>query len=89
MSQARVTASNSSPVKFRKSPNGEVIRTIAQGTVVKVLERHDETWSKIEVGNEQGYMMTKFLAPLLNDFSELKAELRKVLQLLDKLEDKV
>lgn len=86
--QARVMANNSSPVKFRQKPGGLVIRTIAQGTIVEVIKKYDETWSQIEVNGEQGYMMTKFLIPISNSstLQELKEELKKVLALLDNLE---
>lgn len=89
--QARVTANNNSPVNFRKSPNGAIIAQIEQGTVVNVLSQHNDTWSNIQINNQIGYMMTKFLAPInttntIPSLSELKEELKKVLAILDKLE---
>ena len=59
--QARVTANNNLPVNFRKSPNGAIIAQIEQGTVVNVLSQHNDTWSNIQINNQIGYMMTKFL----------------------------
>ena len=89
--QARVTANNNSPVNFRKSPNGAIIAQIEQGTIVEVLSQHNDIWSIIQIHNQTGYMMTKFLAPINNtttipSLSELKEELKKVLAILDKLE---
>lgn len=89
--QARVTANNNSPVNFRKSPNGAIIAQIEQGTIVEVLSQHNDIWSNIQIHNQIGYMMTKFLAPINNtatipSLSELKEELKKVLAILDKLE---
>lgn len=89
MTQAKVTvANNNAPVKLRRIPNGEVLESVPQGTIVEVVAERDETWSLIKVGNIQGYMMSKFLAPVPTNtnLSELKAELKKVIQLLDKLE---
>ena len=89
--QARETANNNSPVNFRKSPNGAIIAQIEQGTIVEVLSQHNDIWSIIQIHNQTGYMMTKFLAPINNtttipSLSELKEELKKVLAILDKLE---
>ena len=90
MSSAKVVANNSSPVNLRSVPNGPLIKQIPQETIVEVIAKRDDTWSLIKVGNTEGYMMTKFLSPVLSasaDFSELKKELKKVLQLLDQLEE--
>lgn len=90
--QARVTANNNLPVNFRRSPNGAIIAQIEQGTVVEVLSQHNDIWSIIQIHNQTGYMMTKFLAPInttnttIPSLSELKEELKKVLAILDKLE---
>ena len=89
--QARVTANNNSPVNFRKSPNGAIIAQIEQGTVVEVLSQHNDIWSIIQIHNQTGYMMNKFLAPInttttIPSLTELKEELKKVLAILDKLE---
>lgn len=87
--QARVTANNNSPVNFRRSPNGAIIAQIEQGTVVEVLSQHNDIWSIIQIHNQTGYMMTKFLAPInttIPSLTELKEELKKVLAILDKLE---
>ena len=89
--QAKVTANNNLPVNFRRSPNGAIIAQIEQGTIVEVLSQHNDIWSIIQIHNQTGYMMTKFLAPINNtttipSLSELKEELKKVLAILDKLE---
>ena len=87
--QARVTANNNLPVNFRRSPNGAIIAQIEQGTIVEVLSQHNDIWSIIQIHNQTGYMMTKFLAPIntaIPSLTELKEELKKVLAILDKLE---
>lgn len=88
--QAKVIAQNSSPVNLRNVPGGKIIKQIQQGTTVEIVAKRDETWSLIKIGETSGYMMTKFLSPITStssSFTELKNELKKVLQLLDELEE--
>jgi uncharacterized protein YgiM (DUF1202 family) len=83
-----VTANNSSPVRLRKEPNGQIITTIPQGTVVDVISTQKD-WSEIQVNGITGYMMSKFLTDKKENKSleELKTKLKEVLQILDTLED--
>lgn len=80
-----VTANNSSPVRLRKEPNGQIITTIPQGTVVDVISTQGD-WSEIQVNGVTGYMMSKFLTDN-KGLKELRAKLKEVLQILDTLED--
>lgn len=83
-----VTANNSSPVRLRKEPNGQIITTIPQGTVVDVISTQRD-WSEIQVNGITGYMMSKFLVDKKENknLEELKTKLKEVLQILDTLED--
>ena len=83
-----VTANNNSPVRLRKEPNGQIITTIPQGTVVDVISIQGD-WSEIQVNGITGYMMSKFLTDKKENKSlkELKTKLKEVLQILDTLED--
>lgn len=83
-----VTANNSSPVRLRKEPNGQIITTIPQGTVVDVISTQRD-WSEIQVNGITGYMMSKFLTDKKENKSleELKTKLKEILQILDDLED--
>lgn len=83
-----VTANNNSPVRLRKEPNGQIITTIPQGTVVDVISTQRD-WSEIQVNGITGYMMSKFLTDRKENKSlkELKTKLKEVLQILDTLED--
>lgn len=83
-----VTANNNSPVRLRKEPNGQIITTIPQGTVVDVISTQRD-WSEIQVNGITGYMMSKFLTDKKENKSleELKTKLKEVLQILDDLED--
>lgn len=83
-----VTANNSSPVRLRKEPNGQIITIIPQGTVVDVISTQKD-WSEIQVNGITGYMMSKFLTDKKENKSleELKTKLKEVLQILDTLED--
>lgn len=83
-----VTANNDSPVRLRKEPNGQIITTIPQGTVVDVISTQRD-WSEIQVNGITGYMMSKFLTDRKENKSlkELKTKLKEVLQILDTLED--
>ena len=80
-----VTANNNSPVRLRKEPNGQIITTIPQGTVVDVISTQGD-WSEIQVNGITGYMMSKFLTDN-KSLKELKTKLKEVLQILDTLED--
>lgn len=83
-----VKADNNSPVRLREQPNGRIIDSIKQGTVVDVL-KEDGEWSEIKINGQQtGWMMSKFLVEQAKtDLSELKNKLKDILQILDKLED--
>lgn len=83
-----VTANNNSPVRLRKEPNGQIITTIPQGTVVDVISTQRD-WSEIQVNGITGYMMSKFLTDKKKNKSleELKTKLKEILQILDDLED--
>lgn len=83
-----VTANNNSPVRLRKEPNGQIITTIPQGTVVDVISTQRD-WSEIQVNGITGYMMSKFLVDKKENknLEELKIKLKEVLQILDTLED--
>lgn len=83
-----VTANNNSPVRLRKEPNGQIITTIPQGTVVDVISTQRD-WSEIQVNGITGYMMSKFLTDKKENknLEELKTKLKEVLQILDTLED--
>ena len=80
-----VTANNNSPVRLRKEPNGQIITTIPQGTVVDVISTQGD-WSEIQVNGITGYMMSKFLTDKRENKS-LKELKKEVLQILDTLED--
>lgn len=80
-----VTANNNSPVRLRKEPNGQIITTIPQGTVVEVISTQGD-WSEIQVNGITGYMMSKFLTDN-KSLEKLKTKLKEVLQILDTLED--
>lgn len=80
-----VTANNNSPVRLRKEPNGQIITTIPQGTVVDVISTQGD-WSEIQVNGITGYMMSKFLTDN-KSLEKLKTKLKEVLQILDTLED--
>lgn len=82
-----VKANNSSPVRLREQPSGAVIASIPQGSRAEILQTYGD-WSEITVNGLTGWMMSKFLVDEANkDLSELKAKLKEVLQILDKLED--
>ena len=83
-----VKADNNSPVRLREHPNGRIIDSIKQGTIVDVL-KEDGEWSEIKINGQQtGWMMSKFLIEQVKtDLSELKHKLKDILQILDKLED--
>ena len=82
-----VKANNDGPVRLREQPKGRVIDSIKQGTAAEVL-KEDGEWSEIKINGKTGWMMSKFLVEQAKtDLSELKAKLREILQILDKLED--
>lgn len=60
---AIVQADNGYPVKMRASAStsGKIMRQIALGTIVHVLEEKNEIWAKISYLGENGYMMRNFL----------------------------
>lgn len=47
-----VKANNNSPVRLREQPNGRIIDSIKQGTVVDVL-KEDGEWSEIKINGQQ------------------------------------
>lgn len=47
-----------SRLRVRKEPNGEVIRILDNGEIVKVVEERGDGWTKLEDGN---FVMSKFL----------------------------
>jgi uncharacterized protein YraI len=61
MTAAKVYAPNGKPVNFRRSPGGALIGKVPVGTQVEVIES-GPVWSTIQYGDQQGYMMTEFLA---------------------------
>lgn len=80
---------NNSPVRLREKPNGAILVQVPQGTIVEVLQVSDN-WSQIKIPSGQiGWMMSKYLVDKssTNNLGELKAKLKEVLALLDKLED--
>lgn len=83
---AIVTANNSSPVRFRNAPGGQIIAEIPQGTKVDIIGTEGD-WCKIEYNGKTGYMMSKFLSKGNSQLTTLKNKLKEVLQILDTLED--
>ena len=81
---AIVKADNTYPVKVRKTPKGEVITSLAQGSQVEILEQEDD-WSHIRYSEGEGYMMSKFLklSDVPIDFKEIKNKLNEALKLID------
>lgn len=55
---------NGDDVNFRRSPNvdGEIIKTLAKGTPLKVVGR-EERWSIVKAGEEEGWVYSEFLIP--------------------------
>lgn len=82
-----VTATSGNTVNMRKLPDStaDIIARIPIGTVVE-SESSALGWHLIKYKDNRGYMMDKFLTSN-SSLSELKIELQKILQLLDKLED--
>ncbi|MDY3618059.1 C40 family peptidase [Agathobaculum sp.] len=50
---------------LRKSPGGEIITTLKQGTTVAVIKNSD-SWFKVAVGGKEGYVSGEFLAGTSN-----------------------
>ena len=70
-SQATVTAPSGSTVNLRVKPSAgsALIERILIGTVVDVLG-DSGSWTKIKAGNKTGYMMTVYLAPVIEEEDE-------------------
>lgn len=65
--QAKVVAESGSTVNMRKSPDrsSEVLYRVPLGTIVDVYFG-DAEWHEIKYKNQHGYMMTKFLSPIID-----------------------
>lgn len=52
-----------SPVNMRSGPskNNKIINTIAQGTIAILLDKPNDEWYKIQVGNRTGYVQSCFV----------------------------
>ena len=89
VSQATVTAPSGSTVNLRVKPSASsvLVERIPIGTVVDVLG-DSGAWTKIKAGNKTGYMMTVYLAPVIEEEDEPVAE-GTVEERLTRLEERV
>ena len=58
-----VESGNSETVNLREEPRGKIIARLVTGTEVELLEMGEE-WTLIQVGEQTGYIMTKFLTAI-------------------------
>lgn len=95
MAKMIVTAPSGNTVNMRQSPDSTAL-IVAKVPVRAVVEAEasQQGWCAIQYDNKSGYMMDKFLKPQNSSSSssssslaELKAELQKILKMLDSLED--
>ncbi len=49
-------------LNMRKSPGGEIITRLSQGTKIVVLDNSDKTWYKISVNGQEGYVSGMYVA---------------------------
>lgn len=55
------TVSGIDALNVREVPNGKILTTILEGASVKVIDRIDDTWTKIDVLGTKGVVVSKYL----------------------------
>ena len=61
--KAKVVSENGKSVNLRADAtrSAKLLKTVAPGKIVEVLEEADDDWAGVRYGTTEGYMMRKFL----------------------------
>ena len=76
--QAKVTVDNEYPVRYRATPDGEVLGKLKRGTIVEVIDDGIPDWYKIKYQDITAYMMSKYLTPVAEAQEVSKEDLKKI-----------
>jgi len=80
-SVVRIQTGNNSGLRMRKeaSQKSRIVGEFPNGTVVEVLEVDGE-WAKVRIGNQEGYVMTKYLEGDLAASAETRLDFEQLLK---------
>ena len=93
MTKLIVTADAGGTVNLRQLPSktASIISPIKVKTEVELIEKTNDEWYKIQVGNKQGYMMAKYLKEpgtstiSKEDIRKIYNSLKETLTLIEKI----
>ena len=93
MSKLLVTAESGDVVNLRKSTSksSSIIAQIKIKSEVELIERTSDIWYKVKYGNNEGYMMAKYLKPITKsninkeDLRAIYNSLKDTLALIEKI----